>query len=263
MSTLPKTIFKYEGINDLSLQNLESQVIYFSSPLHFNDPYDCTITARVADPTAEELETMRRAWAERAEGRPIAKSQLEASSDDELRKLVLRVATEVFQTAKERFLRENGISCFSERNDHLLMWGHYGGRYSGYCLEFRTEYEPFNKLRIVKYVERIPKIDLLPLAVERNAEQIVDLYCTKSRAWEYEKEWRAIHKVAGTLFRYPPLALKAVYFGPRINQDDREKVCRALGGANRSVEYWQGKRSEEEFRIEFERYTYIPSIVMR
>jgi hypothetical protein len=252
MSTSPRTVFKYEGVNEHSLQNLKARSIHFGSPVHFNDPYDCTITARVIDPTAEDLEVMRRTYVERAKDYPKIQSQFELYSQDELRQFLVRVSVGTFQRDKERFLNEKGVACFSERNDDLLMWGHYGGRYRGYCLEFRTDYQPFTKLRKVRYVASIPTIDLVPFVVARDAEQILDLYCTKSSVWGYEKEWRAIHNKAGTRFGYSRYALKAVYFGPSIDSDARESVRDALRIAMLDASCWQGKKSESEFKIEFE-----------
>lgn len=59
VSELPDTIFKYQGFNVLSLQNLKAQAIYFASPSQFKDPYDCAITAGFHDPTPDEVEAMR------------------------------------------------------------------------------------------------------------------------------------------------------------------------------------------------------------
>jgi hypothetical protein len=69
---------------------------------------------------------------------------------------------------REKFLKKNGVACFSERNDNLLMWSHYGGQYKGLCLEFRTEHEPFNKLFPVKYVERMPQIRIDSILIDND-----------------------------------------------------------------------------------------------
>ena len=124
---------------------------------------------------------MRRCYVERSKDRPKAHAQLKAFSPEAFREFLVRGSSETFHAARERFLRTNGICCFAERHDDLLMWGHYGGSYTGCCLEFRTDCEPFHKLLRVKYEDKIPAIDLAPFAIERDAKQIVDLYCTKSR----------------------------------------------------------------------------------
>ena len=131
--------------------------------------------------------------------------------------------------------------------------GALAAKYRGFCLEFCTDYDPFKKSRMVKCVDRIPTINLEGLYIRREPEQIIDLYCTKSRVWEYEREWRSIHMQAGTLFQYPLEALKAVYLGPNIDPDAQKKVLLAVASEKPGAERWQGRKSEVEFKIEFER----------
>lgn len=142
-------------------------------------------------------------------------------------------------------------------NDNLLMWGHYGGKYGGFCLEFRTECEAFHKFHKVTYDDRTPEISLIPFICDGDACQLIEkAYCTKSSSWAYEREWRAIHKTVGTLYAYPAEALKAVYFGPNIDRQGLEIICLILAGQNTGVELRQGKRSDDEFKILFEPFTY-------
>jgi len=252
MPPLPKTIFKYEEFNVRSLQNLKAQSVYFASPSQFNDPYDCTITAQIAEPTSHEIELMRRSLVDRPNVSGNVRWLFGSQSQDDLKALLMRNLSQVFQDERTKFLKQRGVCCFSEVNDDLLMWAHYGGRYQGYCLEFRTDYAPFNGLRAVKYVEEIPTINLVPFVVDKDAIQWVDLYCTKSRAWAYEREWRAIHLETGTLFGYEASALKGVYFGPNMDRQTLEIICLVLQGQNSDVEFWQGKQSDKALKIEFE-----------
>ena len=91
---------------------------------------------------------------------------------------------------------------------------------------FVTDYMTPLKMLTCQIVDATPSIDLLPLVLSGDAEQTVDLYFTKSTVWRYEREWRIIHRHAGTLYRYPIHALKAVYFGISITQSDLENVAR-------------------------------------
>jgi hypothetical protein len=253
MPTPPRTIFKYQQIAEYTLRSLGQREIYFNSPRRFNDPYDCTITAKYRVPTDEELERLRLTLIENSRRETEAHAQFKTCSSVEIRNSIMRSARALFQQKKDEFLENNGVCCFSERNDDLLMWGHYGGSYRGFCLEFRTEHDPFNRLRQVKYVDNIPEIDLVPFLLHGDAEQFADLYCTKSSAWAYEREWRGIHVEANKCYRYENWGLKAVYFGPSISDDDRASLRFALRDRDVGVEFWQGRKSDEEFRIEFER----------
>lgn len=158
--------------------------------------------------------------------------------------------------ARTDFLNTKGETCFSEVNDDLLMWSHYGGRYKGVCLEFDTSIEPFNRLNKVQYVDRLPEIDVRSILVTQTFSPVLHLFCVKSKAWEYEREWRAMHAVAGTAYTYPSAALRSIYFGPDIDEESLEIVCLVLGGQSEHVKLYSGKRSTTEFKVDFSHFTY-------
>jgi hypothetical protein len=252
---LPETIFKYEDFTVNSLLNLKSQSIYFGSPQNFNDPYDCAITAVIADPTPEEMQRLFEYFMD-YQGVPVdIKSTLSNMPPQERKAELTKIAERSLKEQRDNFLTKMGVSCFSERNDDLLMWSHYGGRYKGFCLEFKTDYEPFNRLRKVQYVKKMPTISIDSFIV-KTGFQFVDLFCTKSEAWAYEKEWRGLHKESGISFGYEREALKAVYFGPDIERQALKIVCLIIAGQNPEVELWQGVRSESEFTVNFSSFTY-------
>ena len=256
MADRPPIVYKYESFNVQSLLNLKAQSLYFGSPRNFNDPYDCAITATIRDPSAEEVELIRKCYVD--DKVPDAlREQFRSMSLDELRQLLISSARNGLAEVREKFLNSKGVTCFSECNDDLLMWGHYGGQYKGFCLEFATSKEPFTKLRQVQYADVIPQVDIADCMVNKNYDKLLDdLYCTKSSFWRYEKEWRAIHSEAGTLFGYDADLLKAIYFGPDIERQALEIICLIVQGQNPDVQFFQGKRSGTEFKVEFSSFTY-------
>jgi hypothetical protein len=124
-------------------------------------------------------------------------------------------------------------------------------------LEFETSGQPFQKVRKVQYVKTLPELRVSDVLLDNNFEEVFKLFCTKSDAWAYESEWRAVHHVAGTAFGYSPEVLKGVYFGPDIDRHFIEIVCLVLAGQNEHVKFWRGRRSTTEFRVLFEPFTYI------
>ena len=247
----PETIFKYAPQTLQSIQNLKSQIIYFGSPSQFNDPYDCAITAQIEEPTDAEVEQMRSVYLEDPGTQFGHKRQLRAMSVEQLRPMLTKAARSVLDDQREKFLKIRGIACFTETNDNLLLWSHYASACHGYCLEFCTELLEPKKLWPVIYAERIPRINVVPIVVNSDPRQVMDLFRTKSAAWSYEREWRYVHSEAGTPFSYPPQALKAVYLGPEIDDQSRDLICIILAAQNPTVELWLGKRSETEFKAEF------------
>ena len=257
MPERPTTVYKYESFTVQSLLNLKAQSLYFGSPRNFNDPYDCAITATVRDPSGDEVELIRNRYVNDKNMPQPMREQFRLLPVDQLKQQLVNGAMNGLADIREKFLNTKGVTCFSEHNDDLLMWGHYGGQYKGFCLEFSTSKEPFTKLRQVKYVDVIPQVDIADCMVNKNYDKLLDdLYCTKSSFWKYEKEWRAIHDEAGTLFGYEPDVLKAIYFGPDIERQALEIVCLIIQGQNPAVQFFQGKRSETEFKAEFSIFTY-------
>ncbi len=252
----PDILFKYEAFTTQSLLNLKAQSVYFGSPRNFNDPYDCAITASIADPTPDELQRVLEHYLTAPDVSSKVKAQLEKLPQSQLKTQILNGVKNTFADARDNFLSINGVTCFSERNDDLLMWSHYGGQYKGFCLGFRTDTEVFQKIRKVEYVPSMPTVKIDSFIVDGQDDQLLNLYCTKSEAWAYEKEWRGLHKEAGTLFTYESQALKAVYFGPDIEWQALEIICLILSGQNPEVELWRGTRSKSEFKVHFESFTY-------
>ena len=256
----PCRIYKYEPFTSQSLQNLKAQSIYFGSPLGFNDPYDCALKAGIEDPSDHDIKKIREHYLGNTDLPISARNEFETKSIEDLKKIIIKGARSALKIQSESFLKNNGVSCFTERNDDLLMWSHYGGRYKGFCLEFNTEHEPFTKLRKVTYTKEMPQISAAKMLIHGDYDQILKLFCTKSDAWWYEKEWRSIHKEAGTLFTYEAQALKSVYLGPDMDRQSMEIICLILSGQNPEVEFWRGYRSEEKFEVYFEKFTYTSHI---
>ena len=53
--TTPLRLYKYEPLTMQALHNLKSQIIYFGSPMSFNDPYDCALTPNIKTPVESEV----------------------------------------------------------------------------------------------------------------------------------------------------------------------------------------------------------------
>lgn len=255
----PARLYKYEAFTERSLQNLKAQAIYFGSPKNFNDPYDCSLKPIIASLSDQDVELIRASW----QNRPLSQKTFDkfsAPSTGQLRAMLLRSCESVIHDAREKFLQERGISCFSEVNDELLMWSHYAGKYKGFCLEFDTSHHPFEKMRKVTYSAQIPRIDPATLLLNDDFESVMDLFCTKSISWSYEREWRVLHAEAGTAFHYPAACLTGIYFGPEISFEALEIICLILQGQNPDVRFWKGRRSETEFKVEFDEFTYTPPL---
>jgi len=252
----PAILYKYEPFSVQSLKNLKAQCIYYGSPLNFNDPYDCALKASILKPTSHELEKIRKKYLAREDLPLQVAASIKSLPAGDLLSFFLRVAETALLDHGEKFISSRGVTCFSEVNNDLLMWSRYGGVYRGFCLGFDTTYVPFDKIRKVIYTKKMPKISLATLLLSDDSTEIVNLFCTKSKSWEYEKEWRGIHENSGTKFTYDAAALKSIYFGPDMDFESFEIIALILAGQNSNVELWEGKRSMDKFEVLFKKVNY-------
>jgi hypothetical protein len=255
--SIPQRLFKYEAFSTQSIENLKAHRIYFSSPRNFNDPYDCAVNPVVSAPSEDEVEEIRQHYLSKPSTPEEARRAFETMPVEELQKMLHRAGTEGMASAVDRFLNERGVSCFAERHDDLLMWGHYGGRYKGFCLEFSTNQMPFKEAKQVQYLKEIPQTSVKPFLTERGMEKVTDFFTIKSESWAYEREWRVFHQQAGTLYHYEPESLAGIYFGPLASDESVEIVSLIMQGQNPSVKFYRGSQSRTAFKLDFHEFTYL------
>ncbi len=253
----PARLYKYEAFSAQTLENLKAQRIYFGSPSRFNDPYDCATNPIVLLPSPKEAELIREYYFANESTSEEVKLKFKQMSVDSLREMFQRVGSEAISSAVDRFPRERGVSCFSEHNNNLLMWGHYGGKYKGFCLEFSTDYLPFAKAKPVIYVNQVPHTSVTSFLTGSEMDAVTELFYIKSASWSYEKEWRIVHKNVGTLYQYEAKALIAVYFGPEVSEEALEIIALILRGQNSSVKLFRGERSKSDFNVIFNEFGYL------
>lgn len=255
LKVTPLRLYKYEPFNERSLENLKAQSIYFNSPTNFNDPYDCAMQPVISVPTDEEIEKIRGYYLSLTDMPLRGRNEFVRKTTAELRQVFFNIAKTTLDENVKTF-GKRGVCCFSEKNDNLLMWSHYGGKYKGFCLEFDTSKAEPLKWRKVDYSAQLPAINLKELFVEQNEEAVLALLSTKSEDWRYEQEWRLLHQTAGTMYCYPADWLTGIYFGPEISREALEIICLVIQGQNKDVKFWRGVRSKTEFKVEFEPFTY-------
>ncbi|ATC63920.1 hypothetical protein CMV30_08125 [Nibricoccus aquaticus] len=260
---LPKSLFKHYSASLQSLENIKRQCFFFGGVDAFNDPFECQIAPASANDNDTVIQMMRDHYSSSPDIPDSIRQGIQKMDPLEFRDMLKRSAVDMVAQSKKDFIAHRGVTCFSERNENLLMWSHYSSGGTGVCLEFSTNSEIFEKAIKVHYKEKPPVLDALDILMSvfgtRKATWIDDMYCTKPADWHYEREWRVIHRSRGTVYIYPKESLKAVYFGPRCTREFVEIVCLTLLGQNRAVEFWKGAISHTKYAVEFERFTYTPN----
>lgn len=184
------------------------------------------------------------------------------------------------------------ITCMTESNSNILMWSHYADSNKGLCVEYDLKQLRNPLFEITKHIfpiiymnRRVLVKDLHSLvdshkrlkytireeAVydgDENLDDLVPLFLTKAKCWEYEQEWRIIYTLKqmdeiddkvlynGTI---PFPCISGVYLGYRIDPEVREniiEICQRLTKKmGRQVLVHQAKLSEHGYDISFEPIT--------
>lgn len=143
------------------------------------------------------------------------------------------------------------ISCFSERNDSILMWSHYASSHRGVCIEFEEDRDFF---RNVKYSDKKEHLDIYGavsrilafdfIGEELNykdkpfADKMLNPFFSKAKDWSYEQEVRCVlsdkeDNTPGYVWDdnnfYLEMKISKVYIGAKATNDSINeilKLCR-------------------------------------
>jgi len=260
---LPKHLYKFEKLNVQTLRNLKNAQIYFNTPASFNDPFDCSVLeASIILSDSDVVELFKRYL---RDNNILVDYEINSIKDIP-RKNVDQIHAAFEKNLKDRqneFLNKTGCTCFSEVNDHILLWSHYADGHKGLCLEFDTSFPVFAKVKDVKYSQNFPSIDPIKMLFGSNdeiTEEWKKPLCNKYECWSYEKEWRLFHKEPNIEYGYPVEALKSVYFGLSVNHADLEIVCLTLLGQSKDIKFYRVYKDKSKYSLFFEEFIYTPYI---
>lgn len=229
--------------------------VYFTDPLRFNDPFDCTCLFCLKGSTEDDW---RKFWAMKYPGEtaeavdrrvretltPGGCIDWESSGFDRKRlDVVMRMG-----------LQEMRILCLSERWDSMLMWAHYGDSHRGLCLQFDHERVADKwACKAVAYRRHYPSFAEFLKTAPGGAATADFLLLNKATPWRYEHEWRilaytGVSQTAPAVL--PPRTLRGVLFGCMTSEEDKERVARWIGeSGNRDVMLYDLERHPEEYRL--------------
>lgn len=145
-----------------------------------------------------------------------------------------------------------GIYSLSKRFDDELMWAHYANNHSGFCIEYDYDIllngNSFSNFYTfsVEYKKSPPQVDILDMLTEKKRENKIlkKLAGTKSKRWSYEEEIRIITDKFGKHY-YDFRAVKSIYFGYRMNDNEKDKIMKSLSG--RDIKYFQISLNEKSY----------------
>jgi hypothetical protein len=162
------------------------------------------------------------------------------------------------------------VFCVSEVPDNLLMWSHYSDSHHGILFKFKCLPEKDTALCVaskVTYTDNIPPFAPLDALIDSmvgskplNTRDIYyTLTTTKSREWEYEKEWRIVStfrseaEIAQGYADYPilPEEVEEITFGCRVSDDDRQQIANLVADRYPHVKLKEARKHPGKYALEF------------
>jgi hypothetical protein len=242
-------LHKFYTFNAHSLSVLINKKVWFSKPATLNDPFDIDIDFTYSISPSNFNYMIK-----------ILKSQNGISNErlEELREIEQKIPdqnalNEMSRAMNKKFRDDRkkwGVFCMCESPKNILMWSHYADRHRGFCIQFARS--PKNKLgniemtRPVSYGCEYPSPDPY---TENGMERIYDeLFFTKAKGWEYEKEWRMLNE-KGDIELPIPGDISSIIFGLNMPEPQRKTIKNILSD-KQEINNLQAIKVKNKFELE-------------
>lgn len=146
-------------------------------------------------------------------------------------------------------MRSQWSGCISFSRDPIstLMWAHYAGDHTGFCIKYRRDDSYLlstDACQPVLYRRSAPK---LSLDDDAPLQQLVNLvFWTKAEAWEHEQEWRLRYPRTEAYTRAGLLKPHGVIFGLKTPPE----VKQFLRTCAPELSYGDVKSTDDGYRLE-------------
>ncbi|MBU2702253.1 hypothetical protein Ga0466249_003380 [Sporomusaceae bacterium BoRhaA] len=242
-------------------ENLLNSKLFFNSPKQFNDPFD-TLPIVITEHTEKELKKfgIKVFMEQYKQPKKLAmknfKEILKTDKRYKSKKTFQKMIINTFLTSR----RETGVTCFSQNSpEKLLMWGYYGDKDTGVCLEFNF---PNNKpdfsllsgnqnIKIggpfpIKYGNELPIYHFLNIG----QEELYNSLTSKCKEWKLENEYRIIcYRYVGPLV-YPASYLRAIYAGCKMNDTNFEELRKTIKKMKFEPLLYRTKINKEQYKLD-------------
>jgi len=265
----PSILYKYRAFNNISFRLLSDNEVFFPAPNRLNDPRDCRLPLLYEKGTLEQIYNKNfEILTYTAPHMPIEERKKKSEC---VAKIIYAnrndpVRTEGFrEDIAEHMNKAIGVLSLSAVNNNPLMWSHYSGNQSGFCVGFDTQkliqfiknvflQRIFILFDIIVYYNKLPHINPYMISDENLFRAIV---FSKSSHWAYEEEYRLM------CADRPDFALtldsdiiSRVLLGPSCSQDNKQKVVDILKSRGNKVMLFQAIHKDTEYEIVFEKVEY-------
>lgn len=248
----PSLLFQYRPPKVWAFGNLNRRVLYFNSPMNFNDPHDFRYPPSWRNMTDEDFAYLKDAF-----DRDERLQYRQGESKEEYAARANRIIAADFAALREYA----GFACFSEHHNNLPMWSHYGGQGKGFCLAFDTRGGLFDDDNItlakMQYRDNLPDAADAVRDYKKRSESFYYSIVHKSTKWKYEDEWRLVktqnRQGKDREVHYDAKALAAVYLGVDASDNTAELVRTIAGERYPHAELYRAQLDEDKYELEFAR----------
>ncbi|MCM3718098.1 DUF2971 domain-containing protein [Fictibacillus phosphorivorans] len=219
---IPRKLYKYQPISDSNredrLNALKDNKIWMTKAPYLNDPFDC-------QPTFYNETELRQFILNEGIHEKVGKT--------------VDYLIEATDQSLKMFRNNMKVSCFSETNVNMPLWGNYADNHKGICIEYDfSQLDAKNNfikmLYPVGYDEKRYDITNILKSVisdeyTSNPYVLFFLVMMKHNSWKYEQEWRIIDfdfeetSGKGSLIECP-VKPTAIYFGLNCSEKDINKI---------------------------------------
>jgi hypothetical protein len=189
----------------------EDNVLWFSNPLNFNDPFELK-------PNIKKLVN---------EENHLVVDMVSSYFNDS------NQAHEVHYAYINPILNNTGILSLSGNKEHLAMWAHYANNHKGIVVEFAKNHSFFSSLQLPNYaviLHYLEKVVYIPKnnrkSINSNEYFTKDTFLIKSQDWEYEDEYRMSvyietndEYIDGINIIFPSDLINCIYIGNKAEKE--------------------------------------------
>lgn len=256
---IPVTVYKFRDWTNNYHKKILDGEIFFSSPLDFNDPFDCNISIDYSNlQNNHELQLkFFNSFVDRHNKNFTHQQKLA-----EVNRLITegRFNDPVWiewqaKTTRRQLGQDLGVFCLTRSKDNILLWSHYANSHRGFCVGFESKqlfYECLQQgikggdvVYSIEYPIINPLMDLF--------EQIINQTYIKSHFWFYEQEYRLskLYSV-GKIFHISKSCFKEITLGCEISNAHRQEIVEFFKNEFPKIPIYQAVTIRNKFELTFE-----------
>lgn len=251
-------VYRYRSPTDYTKDEIKNNYIYFSKPIHYNDPYDGILNLYI-EGTYEEL------------SRYLYDYSLNSNLTEFAIKNNLQNKRITFDILRESNFSPLYLASLTRNPENILMWSHYAMNHTGICIGYKIN---ANKLTVNKgYMEKydIPLVDVIYKKDPPEFQNLIGLdfanelkrrVNTKFKDWEYEEETRLtltrnfldpkcdFHKLPYVYL--PDDTVSEIIFGAKIDSKYKRDIIKIANEMDYSIKFRQAKINSFEYKLTIE-----------